>query len=403
MHEPRIVETVPPTIRVLFVDDEPSITEGLRDVLWKHRDRFEVRVASGGAQALALLAAREVDILVTDVLMPEMNGLQLLEQVRNAHPEVVRISLSGYAQDDLVARSSAVAHQQLGKPVDAVSLRAALEKAGSFHRLLASGPLRRVIGSLGQVPSAPAGYAELTRALADPSVDFVKLARLLEKDLGTAARVLKLVNSAYYGPARTVGDLETAIARLGLAVMRHIVLTVDVEKHFPGAIPGWPPGTLERHSVLCARLARRLAEPAAAEQAFAAGLLHDIGRVVLASRLPRQYLQLVEAATRAGTPVHQGEREGLGADHAEVGGYLLGLWGMEPEIVEAVLRHHDAAAFPEAGRTGLGVVDAVRVAHALAGSTAGPSPPGSAAEAAGGALSAWAPLVREELARADAS
>jgi HD-like signal output (HDOD) protein/CheY-like chemotaxis protein len=375
---------------ILIVDDEPAVLDGLRDVLWHDRAHFKVLSAGGGVQAVEMLADHPIDILVTDMRMPTMGGLELLEHVREFYPEVVRLSLSGYSDDELVARASGVAHQQLAKPCSREAFRAALQQAGALHELLGNAQLRRLIGTLGQIPTTPATYAALTRALDHPNISFPELARIIERDLGVSARILKLVNSAYYERRRTIGDIAEAIPRLGLSMLRHLVLSVEVGNLFPAAQGA--ANSLDHHAVLCAHIARRLVAPDQADLAFAYGLLHDIGRHALAARIPARYAEVVSAALSESRPLSLVEQESLGADHAEVGAYLLGLWGLPADILQATRRHHDGEVLPPSGTAGLSICDAVRVAHLLAA--------GVNSERTGAAdpLAGWRALALEQAA-----
>lgn len=356
---------------LLFVDDEQPLLHGLRNVLHGERARWDQRFAQGGEDALRQLQERPADVVVTDMRMPQMDGLALLGAVKQQWPRAARIVLSGYADLAVVAQASAVAHQYLLKPCDPEVLKTVIDRALQLQALLGSEALQRTVGTLGALPSTPRLYQALTGALADPDVPMKRLARLVEEHLGMSTRVLQFVNSAYYGLTRHVSSIEEALVLLGIGTVRQLALTLEVAEAF-GPAAARDPGeleALERHGLLTARIARRiLGDPARAEIAFAAGLLHDCGKIALMSRLPEQYAAALDTARREGRPVHEVERELLGANHAEIGGYLLGLWGIPHPIVEAVAFHHDEE------RVGAGALDAVAAvgaANLLARSTAG--------------------------------
>jgi HD-like signal output (HDOD) protein len=350
--------------RILFVDDEVAVLEGLRNVLRRERRQWDMAFAESGEAALALMAGSHFDVVVSDMRMPAMSGLELLEQVRHDHPAAVRIALTGYADQEMVARASSVTHQQLAKPCEPDALRAVLERACSFCDLLANEGLRRVIGTLSGLPSAPASYQALTTAMADPGVTMKRLAGIVEKDLGVASRVLKFVNSAYFGFSRKIGNIEEAIVCIGLNALRHLVLSTEVFGAFASDVADYAPEPLEEHALLTARIAQRIvSDPKQGELAFAAGLLHDAGKLVLVSRLADRCREASALARREGKPLHEAERELIGADHAEIGAYLLGLWGLPAAIIDAVVSHHlPLPAEPRAGDLAV----QVNVAHILA-------------------------------------
>ena len=301
-----------------------------------------------------------------------MDGLALLRQVRDLYPATSRIVLSGYADLGAVAQASAVAHQYLLKPCDAEVLRATVARAVELRALLDRPALRAVVGALGALPTVPGVYHALTGALGDPDADVRGLARIVNGDVGLAGRVLQFVNSAYFGLARRVTSIESAIVYLGLNTLRHLALTLEVTRAFGDA--GDEVEAFERHSVLVARIARRLAsDPANAEGAFAAGLLHDAGKLAIMARLPDAWREIRDRAEGEGTGTLAAEQAVLGADHAEVGAYLLGLWSLPHVLVEAVAFHH---AVPTAPLT-MGGPGLVGLADALAHQAAGGRPAAS--------------------------
>lgn len=325
---------------LLFVDDERPVLNGLRNVLHPDRARWDLRFALGADEALRLMEERPADVVVTDMRMPEVDGLALLHLVQERWPQAARVVLSGYADLAVVAQASSVAHRYLLKPCEPEILRGVVERSLELQAVLASEALRQVVGGLGTLPSPPRLFLELGEAFSDPDVPIRKLAAIVERDVGLSGRVLQFVNSAYFGLARRIAGIEEAIVLLGIGTLRHLALTMEVARAFGGGAAG-EVEALERHAVLTARIARRLAaDPLLAEPAFAAGLLHDCGKLVLMDRLPGPYAEALAEASRTGRSPTEVERERLGADHAAVGAYLLGLWGLPHAIVEAVAFHH---------------------------------------------------------------
>jgi putative nucleotidyltransferase with HDIG domain len=349
--------------RILFVDDEVAILEGLRNVLRGERKRWNMTFAEGGAAAVDALEKETFDAIVTDMRMPGMDGLALLRHVRQSRPQMARIVLSGYAELGQAAEASVVAHQLITKPCETAVLRSALERALRVQGLLANEKLREVAGSLSTLPSAPRIYQALTAALEDPDSDVKKLAAIVEKDVGMSSRVLKFANSAYFGFAQRVSSIESAIVCLGTTAVRHLALTFEVFNAWgPAGGPAFD--SLEKHSLLVARIARKTAKNRArADVAFAAGLLHDAGRLVLMSRTGDQFREAQEEAQRRRAPLHVVETEMLGATHAEVGAYLLGLWDLPHDVVEPVALHHTGPLRAEPSDTAAVVALADALAH----------------------------------------
>jgi HD-like signal output (HDOD) protein len=373
--------------RVLFVDDEQAILDGLRNVLRADRRRWRMRFAASGEAALAELQSEPADVVVSDMRMPGMDGVAFLQEVRERFPTAARVVLSGFAELASVAKAAAVAHQYLLKPCDPEVLRALLERTCALQDVLQSDTLRRTIGKLGALPSSPRTYQALTQALEDPDVPIKRLAAIVEGDMGMSSRVLQFVNSAYFGLLQRITGIEAAIAYLGINTVRHLALTLEVSSAFrvddADAL-----ADLERHGYLTARIARRLVPQDRAEAAFAAGLLHDAGKLVLLSRVREGYEEAQRRARDGAAPELEAEREVIGADHAEVGAYLLGLWGLPHSIIEGVAFHHQEAAAPSSGA--LDVCAAVRLANLLAHEALGTRPQTELlARMAGDRLAAW--------------
>jgi HD-like signal output (HDOD) protein/CheY-like chemotaxis protein len=350
--------------RILFVDDEPVVLEGLKNLLRKHRRRWEMSFALGGKAALEELASAPFDVVVSDMRMPGMDGAELLCKVRDLYPGVARVVLSGRADQDVVNRALPVAQQYLSKPCDGEVLRAVIERVCELQALVAGSAVRDIVGRLDKLPSIPETYFSLTRSIEDPSARTDDIARIVQRDPAMCAKVLQLVNSAYFGLSRPLSSVTHAISYLGLDLLRGLALTLNV---FAATEPRPPAGIsfdkLQRASILIARVAKQIvSDSGEAEAAFTAGLVHDIGTIILALTMPERYGAIMQAAAQRGVPVHVVEREMLGATHAELGGYLLGVWGLPLPIVEAVAYHH---ALPTP-RTRMDAALAVHVGHALA-------------------------------------
>jgi HD-like signal output (HDOD) protein/CheY-like chemotaxis protein len=353
--------------RILFVDDEPSVLDGLRNVLRKERKRWKMVFALGAEAALAEIEAAHFDVVVSDMRMPGMDGAALLQAIRERDPSVTRIILSGHAERDLLIRALPVAHQFLSKPCDADVLRAVVQRACGLHALLGDDGIRRAIGRLERLPSPPRTYLRLTQLLSAPGVDIRDIAAVVEQDVAMSAKVLQLVNSAYFGLPRRMTSVADALRYLGLDLVRSLTLSVHALGEMR-AVAGLSMERLQEDAIVAARLARRFcSDRAAGDDAFTAALVHDIGRIALGVGLPEAAAAIAAEAASTGQPIQEVERVHLGVSHAEVGAYLLGSWGLPMAVVEAVAYHHDPGLV---GETSAGVVAQVHVATALAHGTA---------------------------------
>lgn len=384
--------------RILFVDDEVAILDALANLLRKDRGRWDMVFAPGPDSALAELARAPFDVVVSDMRMPRMDGAALLTHVGREHPATARIVLSGHAEREALLRTFPIAHQVLSKPCDPHLLRSTLARTCDLQDLLADEGVRRAIGAMKFLPPVPQTYLDLNRAASRSDVAINDIARIVEADPAMSIRLLQLVNSAYFGLARRVTSIQHAVGLLGIEMVRGLALTARVFHEVEGTvIPGVSPDDFQVHALRTARLARKLVSGPAAEEAFTAALVHDIGRLVLALYLPERH---AEVAVRSDTePSCDVEREVVGANHAQIGAYLLGVWGLPLAIVEVVAHHHAPSDAGSGGR----VLAAVHVAdHLLEGGCGHPLDLGFLDRSGlSGELPSWRTLAAAELRHGD--
>ncbi len=354
--------------RILFVDDEPSVLDGLRRSLRKQRKSWEMEFVESGAAALAMLAERPFDVIVSDMRMPGMDGAVLLKRVQHEHPSVVRLVLSGFSELEASMRAAAVAHQFISKPCEVDVLQAVVERACGLNELLENEDLRSLVNEMSSLPSLPSTYAALTRVLAVPEAGFREVAEVISGDAAICAKVLQLVNSSFFGLPQRVNDMETAISLLGTNMVKNLVMSAEVFSPLGNdtQLRGFDFEEERVRTLFTAQLARAIATSRLskrdAEDAYMAGVLHDVGRLVLASQLPKRFQKTLDAELEGSEPSWQRERMEFGVTHADVGAYLLGVWGLPYPIVEAVAMHHEPERI---GVRDFDVTVALYVANAL--------------------------------------
>jgi HD-like signal output (HDOD) protein/CheY-like chemotaxis protein len=357
-------------IKILFVDDEPNILEGLQRILRPMRHEWRMVFANSGAEALHVLSEENFDVIVTDMRMPGMDGSQLLTAVQQEYPQVVRFILSGYAEKALTLKSVGVAHQYLAKPCDVELLKASVSRTCGLGDSLSDSKMRRLVAQMKTVPSLPTLYAEVMHELqkADPSLR--KIGLIIKEDIGMTVKILQMVNSAFFGLRRQISDTTDAVNFLGLDTITSLVLALGVFSQFERhersktAIAG-----LWGHSRAVGTMAKSIAAKEsreAAHNAFTAGLLHDIGEVVLAFNMPQQFAQVQELALAENLSQTEAELRLFDASHAEIGAYLVGMWGLPEPVIEAVAFHHLPNASANKSFTALTAVHVADVLHRTA-------------------------------------
>jgi HD-like signal output (HDOD) protein/ActR/RegA family two-component response regulator len=341
----------------LFVDDDELILRSMERVL-RHpaaENNWQLCFATSGESALDEMNRAPVEVILCDANMAEMNGATLLRRVQERDPSVVRILLSGDTGLDVLRSALPHAHQFLPKPCDGQLLKSTLDSACGVRSLLTRPEMRHLIAASSELPSAPRTFIELSSALANPNASARAVSEIIERDIAISARVLELVSSPCYGLPRAVTSIGGAVAYLGVEVIKAIVLSVEVSRMFPltQVIPDFSVDALQRHAMKVSQFAKRLLlhEPGG-DVLLVAGLLQDTGQLLLASRAASRFGLALGAASARKQPLHELETELFGASHAEVGAYLLGLWGLPQRIVSTVAHHL------EPQRTGNRIFDA---------------------------------------------
>lgn len=317
--------------RVLFVDDEVGVLQGLSRLLFE-MDEWDMVFVDSGEKALEELRRGRFDVIVSDMCMPGMDGAMLLSRVHAEWPAVVRIILTGHSELEATFRAMPVAHSFLTKPCKPGLVQQVVGKSCALASLLDDEALRTLAGSIVALPVQPDVHASLLDAVADSRVDMSRVAALVRGDVGLSSKVLHLTNSAFFGSPCNFVSVDRALSYIGAGMFRRLVLSRKVFGTGGDALArdGLSLEIEQRHAAACADLAYRIApRPEQRDDVFLAGLFHDVGKLIWASRQPG-----TDAAY--GGPLSHECRARLGA-------YLLGLWGLERHVVDAVAYHHDPA------------------------------------------------------------
>jgi HD-like signal output (HDOD) protein len=350
---------------IIFVDDERDLLDGLRARLYKHRNDWRMQFALSGEEAIALFEKEPVDLIVSDVRMPGMDGGQLLATVKERWPTTMRIIISGYADPTQALRLASLAHQYLAKPCEERQVENVIERCFHLQDLLSQESLRTVVGRIGKLPAMPKTFARLQAALAQPTVTAGEIADIVSTDAAIATKVLQITNSAFFRLRKPMVRIKDAVNYLGFATVRNLVLCAELSSSWeiPRELPEVDPQDLQKHAeysaVACKALAGGRVSP---DDAWLAGLLHDIGYWILVQECPEQLAQAIALSRAEAAPLSKCEIKTIGASHAQMGAYLLGLWGLPYPIVEAVALHHTP---DEVTSHGYDLLAALTVAHSL--------------------------------------
>ncbi len=335
---------------VLFVDDEKNVVSALKRMLYPYRKEWELNFAESGSEALEIMKERKIDVVVTDIRMPHMGGDKLLKIIKNEFPEVIRITLSGFAEDRTTLHTARLAHQAIAKPADPDEIISTLKRAFKLRECLNNNKIQRLFNNLEQIPSLPEIYLELENEILSNNSSLKKISEIISKDPLITAKILQLTNSAFFGFPLRVNNIEQAVNFLGINLIKSLILTIKLFKLIDDK------GSKVRfyqniwqHSNQVALMSKHIAkikmfgkEPE--DDLFLAGLFHDIGKLILAENLD-DYIETVNRIMQEEQCTYvEAERKFLDTDHAHLSAYLLGLWGFPDPIIAPILFHHDDSA-----------------------------------------------------------
>jgi len=373
-----------PRSRILFVDDEPRVLDALRRTLRPMHDRWDMRFATGGPEALELAGEKPFHVVVSDLRMPGMDGARLLREVRQRWPGTVRFILSGHADKDMILDTVGPTHRFFTKPCDPDILVQAISRALATLSALHKTEIGPLVSGTITLPTLPELYSQLKDLLSHPETTIEQTASVVSQDVAMSARILHVANSSFFGPRREVTNIAEALKCLGRETAKSIVLTAGVFDQLPeNLMSQFNVREIETHSMRVGSLAGQIlwtitpGERTIVDDAVTAGLLHDVGKLVLIGSLQAEYGEIWTEASEGETDLISLEEERLRTNHAEVGGYLADLWDLPMQIVDAISCHHEPG---KSLNDSFSALTAVHIANVLVhetsdSMTAPPAPP----------------------------
>ncbi len=381
-------------LSVLFVDDEVNILNGLKRSLYRCRDHWDMRFATGARQALALLGQRPADMVVSDMRMPDLDGAELLSRVEGTWPGSVRVILSGFAEEETILRTAGPSHIYLAKPCEVERIIHLMERVATLRGILGAPRLREAVAGLHGLPTLPEHYTRLVTEMRREEASADSVARILAEDMAMTATILKVANSAYFSFVCRVNDIFHAVRLLGFEKVRGLALNSGLLSMM-GDGGGLSPllarlnhVALER-AALIETLVRQFGGSAEmGARGFTAGMLSPLGSMMFLHLYPDTYPALLGQGGT--TPLAEAEQAAFGGTSAEIGAYLMGLWGFDDDMVEAVLYQDTPKACVYQGP---GLLAYVHVARSLVPLF---DPPSRCQGAAPGSAGARGPLPLDE-------
>lgn len=332
--------------KLLIVDDEENILKALWRELFE--EDLEVETASSAEAALKLLEKERFEMVISDVRMPGMDGLRLLEAIQLRFPYMNRAILSGFVDQSaaLDALAKGIATAFIPKPWEKNALLTIIRKALEIQRTLSEWKLLDVVTHIENIPTLPRHYFELSRLL-KKEASARQVAELIQKDAGMTMRVLQVANSAFYS-WRKVTSVERAVTMIGMDGIRNILLLTSIlsKLNMNREDMGILSEIMAQSQVVnkyVVEFHQKRAKTAIPESLACVAVLQDIGKILMLQYLPDQ---LKTIRSNGGAPSwseffnREQERGYTQCTHQEIGAYFLKWWNLPDEMVEAVLFHH---------------------------------------------------------------
>lgn len=330
-----------------MVDDDLCYLTAAEEHLRRHaRPGISCRFAHGPEEALRILAAEPIDLVLTDLDMPKLSGEHLLQRVCYEWPGVLRFLITGRVESLSAVRLFGVAHQLLSKDTPFGEVFKLCDDALRLREKIHSPDVLHCINRFDSIPLLPESFVRVSELLKKEDFYQSQLIEIVSRDLTLSAEILRVANSAYFGARKKITTLELALNLLGTSAVKNIIIFAELFRQ-PQGLPKqlFDITELWEHSVGVADIASLIARKFGLsieerEATFCAALLHDLGKIVLAKMRPSDYRRALELANSIDAPLYEAEMALFGASHEEVGGYLLETWGFPLQIVEAVTYHH---------------------------------------------------------------
>lgn len=354
--------------RILLVDDSAGELGQLEKDLEPMRQVWEMVFLEDARAALQEVERTAFDAVVADLEMPEVDGPALLKEVAARQPEALRIIRCEAEKKNKVPAVAGSPPLVISKQADAETLASSILRNFRLNKWMAKPEVKALLARMRQLPSLPTLYSQVLAELNSPDGSMDVVAQTIAKDPVMTAKILQVVNSAFFSLPRQIVEPVEAVMYLGAERTKSLILLAKVFSQFDKAkCPSFSVEELWRHSMQTGTFAMSIAkeeskDPALIDLAFTAGLLHDIGKLLLAANVPETYGPALEQADRRKISAREVELEAFGATHADLGACLLATWGLPVPLLDAIAWHHNPR---EAYDTRFSVTTAVHIANAL--------------------------------------
>ena len=323
---------------VLFIDDENRTLKTLGSIF--NDKEYKYMYKSSGLDALEYMKTNRVDLVCSDIMMPEMDGFNLLRVIKKTYPNVIRVAMTGMNRTKHIKKltNENLAQLYIFKPWDDNELKMNIFKILKTQNMLYSPEVMMMLQSIESLPTIPEIYNRLNEMLRKDS-PVEEISALIEEDQAIASVILRVANSAFYG--RKTGNIKQAIMNIGLDNLNAIILAnsvfQDLSDDMNIVLDMWKHAT--NSNKLMTAIYSQCLKKSIPSLFASAGLLHDIGKVILYHSCDR-YKDLLTASMEEKIPLLDLEVRTIGVTHQDLGSYLLNLWALPFAYVEVAMYHH---------------------------------------------------------------
>ena len=336
-------------LSVLFVDDQKTLLNAVERIVRKQAKEWEVFFSDSAATAIEILHSHNISVVVSDMRMPGMDGVELLDHVKDKYPNIIRFILSGYSKTNRTLDAVRVAHQYFIKPFSTKELISALELTHTLYKRIRNPGLQSIIASIDRLPTPRRIYYQISTELNNPHTTIEKVSNIIASDTAITGKILQVVNSAFFGRSQRVDSIDESVGILGLEAVRSLVLVAGIASDHAEILNGLISVDLySKHcmevALICKWIARELGySPQQRDTLFTVGLLHDIGKLILIKKYSEFYLEHGWKESPYETKLHINQIEKLADEHAAIGAALIALWGIPTQIVNTIAFYSDPA------------------------------------------------------------
>ena len=357
-----------PRPRIIVWSRTVSEADLLRATLRPLSTKFDLHFTASGDDVRRLAHSEHCDGVIVPVGSETGSEVDFLKEITVFRPGAFRLVRSSERSLVEALGKDPFTHHVPLDP-DPETWEGILDRCVLMRTWMETPDLKALIGKMKKLPALPNVYTRVVDELNSPEASLAKVAELVAEDPVVTAKMLQLVNSSFFGLQQQIVSAADAVMFLGADRVKGLILVARVFSQFdPKIIVALGLDQLWNHSMKTGAYAQSIAKSEVrdariAAAAFTAGLLHDVGKLMLAGNLPEEYLKVLGLSRSERIPVSVAEQQAFGATHAELGGVLMGLWGLPLELIQSVGWHHAPGL---SGDRKFSVLTAVHAANAIA-------------------------------------